>query len=57
MKYVLFDTKSTTIITASQLEDSESSTIKSILSISYYIPGTKRGYNSSTKECLIGVMT
>jgi len=56
MKCVLFDTKSATVITVSQLEDLESSMIKSILNVSYHIPETGRGYNSPTKECLIDLV-
>ena len=56
IKCAFFDTKSITIITVSQLEDLGSSTIKLTLSISQYVLETKRGYNSSTGECLVGLV-
>jgi len=43
MKYALFDTKSTTIITTSCPDDLGSSTMKSMLRVSHHVSRTGRG--------------
>jgi len=54
MKYTCFDTESTTVITASCLEEEGSSTMKSTLSVSHRESGIWRGCNLPTGAYLIG---
>ena len=54
MKCTLFDTKSTTVITALYPDDSGSSTTKFILRVSYYISRIERGWSSFTREYHMG---
>jgi len=50
IKCALFNTKSTTVITALYPDDLWSSTMKSILRVSYHTSGTERRYNLSIRE-------
>ena len=54
MKCALFNTKFTTIITMSCPDNSESSTIKSMLRVFYCISRTRREWSSSTGGCHMG---
>ena len=54
IKCALFDTKSTTIITALCLEDLGSSTMKSVLKVSHHVSGTGRGCSLPTGGCCMG---
>jgi len=54
IKCAHFDMESTTVITASCLEERGSSITKSTLSMSYCESGIQRGCNSPTGACLIG---
>jgi len=48
MKWALFDIESAIVMTALHLENSGSSTIKFMLSMSHLTLGTEREYNSIT---------
>ena len=56
MKYILLDTKSTTVITTSKTVDFRSLTIKFMLIVSHIVFGTGSGYNFPRGKCQIGLV-
>jgi len=55
-KYILLDTESTTIITISNHIDFESSTMKSMLIVFYFVSGMRSRCNSPKGRCYVSLV-